>query len=129
MASLELWRAERWSFRGLIILALSAGGEGVDRIWEARCQHHPKILDDLTWNYPFINIIIIIIIIIFICLIFLLYFENKDIFCSCVWLQICSTFSNLICCSFVGFCLWYWMSLSRFWSHYQYPLHDLLGFT
>ena len=27
---------------------------------------------------------------------FLLYFENKEIFCFCVWTEICGTFLNLI---------------------------------
>ena len=35
---------------------------------------------------------------------FMFYFENKEKFCSCVWLQICSTFWYLIYCSFGGFC-------------------------
>ena len=39
------------------------------------------------------------------CLYFLLYSENQEIFCSCVWMQICRTFCNLIYCSFVGFCV------------------------
>ena len=34
---------------------------------------------------------------------FLLYFENKEKFCSFVLLQICSTFFNIIYFSFVGF--------------------------
>ena len=38
------------------------------------------------------------------CLHFLLYFENKEIFWFCVWIQICRTFLNLIYYSFVGFC-------------------------
>ena len=37
--------------------------------------------------------------------IFLLYFENQVKFRSCVWLQICSLFCNLIYCSLVGFLL------------------------
>ena len=118
-------------FQRLVILALSAGSEGVGRIWEVRCQY-PKILDDLTWfsfdmiyyyySYYYYYYY-------YIYLNFLLFFKNKEIFFSCVWLKICSTFLNLIYRGFVGFCLWYWMSLSRFWFHYQYPLHDLFGFT
>ena len=39
------------------------------------------------------------------CLYFVLYLENQEIFCSCVWIQICRTSCNLIYCSFVGFCV------------------------
>ena len=56
---------------------------------------------------------------------FLLYFENKEIFCFCVWTEICGTFLNLIH-------YWmneYWMSLSRSWSltntYYMICLHSL----
>ena len=35
---------------------------------------------------------------------FSLYFENKEKFCFCVWLQICSTYCNLIYCIFIAFC-------------------------
>ena len=40
---LKPWRMERWSFRGLVILALSAGGKGVDRIWEVRVSASQNI--------------------------------------------------------------------------------------
>ena len=32
--ALEPWRVEGWNSRGLVILASSAGGEGLGRIWE-----------------------------------------------------------------------------------------------
>ena len=35
---------------------------------------------------------------------FWLYFGNKEKFYFCVWLQICSTYSNLIYCSFIALC-------------------------
>ena len=47
--ALELWKVEGWSSQGLVISALSAGGEGVDRIWEVRVSTS-KILDDLWFD-------------------------------------------------------------------------------
>ena len=41
--ALELWRVEGPSTRGLFISALSAGGEGVSRIWEIRVSTFQNI--------------------------------------------------------------------------------------
>ena len=67
-------------FQRLVILALSAGSEGVGRIWEVRCQY-PKILDGLTW-FSFDMIYYYYYYCYYIHLNFLLYFENKEIFFS-----------------------------------------------
>ena len=94
--ALEQWRAEDCRFRGFVILALSVDGEGVGKIWEVRVSTSKNIG---WWTYYHFLLLYY-----YIYLTFLLYFENKEMFCSCVWLPICSTFCNLIYCSFVGIC-------------------------
>ena len=99
--ALEPWRVEGWSSQGFVISAFSAGGEGVCRIWEVsvptsknigwfdmELPYYYSLL--LHYYYIYVN--------------FSLYFENKEKFCFCVWLQICSTYCNLIYCIFITFC-------------------------
>ena len=99
--ALEPWRVEGWSFWRLLILALSAGGEGVGRIWEVRVSTS-KNTGWFDMELPYYYHLLLLYYYIY--LNFLLYFEIMEVICSCVWVQICSTFCNLIYCSFVGFC-------------------------
>ena len=82
-----------WTFRHYLqVLNLRGNGVNIQKYW--MIWHVITLLLYLLPYYIYL----------FIYLNFLLYFENKEIFCFCVWLQIFSTFCNLNYCSFVRFC-------------------------
>ena len=70
LVALEPWRVGGWSCQGLVISALSMGGEVVGRIWEVRLSTLKNIgwfdMELPYYYYYYINTIIIIIIIIII---------------------------------------------------------------
>ena len=69
---------------------LSGMGVNIEKYW--MIWHGITLLLSLKLYYYYIYVNV------------LLYFEIEEKFCCCIWLQICSTFCNLIYCSFVRFC-------------------------